>query len=115
MRYSASRIPLDWGFGAWTGSALHGHPRFMLNARKLLEPGMKVKRWVLVMILGVTAVGLGFAYILTDIYRVQPLPNAAYTITLQFIERPIRGALFMLIGFGLFVFGLLRLNQSLLA
>jgi len=87
----------------------------MLNARKLLQPGMKVKRWVLIMILGVTAIGLGFAYILADIYRVQRLPDAAYTITLQFIERPVRGALFMLIGFGFFVFGLLRLNQSLLA
>src|SRR6266542_1954171 len=87
----------------------------MLNAAKLLQPGMKVKRWVLLIVVGLTMTSLGFAYILTDIYRVQPLPEAAYTITLQFIERPVRGALFLLLGFGVFIFGLLRLNQSLLA
>src|SRR5438046_8646852 len=87
----------------------------MLNAANRLQPGMKVKRWVLVIVVGLTMTSLGFAYILTDIYRVQPLPEIAATITLQFIERPVRGALFILLGFTIFVLGMLRLNQSLLA
>jgi uncharacterized cofD-like protein len=57
---------------------------------------------------------LGFAYILTHIYRVQPLPDYVGALTLQFIDRLVRGIFFLVAGIGIFILGLLKLNQSLL-
>src|SRR2546426_732369 len=54
---------------------------------KLLQPGMRVKRWVALIFVGLLFTSLGFAYILTHIYRVQPLPEWAGVLTLQFIDR----------------------------
>ena len=66
------------------------------------------------MIVGLVFASLGLAYILVHIYRVQPLPDAAAVLTLQFIDRPIRGAMFILLGIGFVALAVLRLNQSLL-
>jgi hypothetical protein len=41
---------------------------------------------------------LGIAYLLTHLYRIQPFPAIAYYVTLQFIPRPLRGALFIIWG-----------------
>ena len=43
---------------------------------------------------------LGIAYLLTHLYRMQRFPAYIYYITLQFIPRPLRGALFILWGAG---------------
>jgi len=43
-------------------------------------------------------VSLGIAYLLTQLYRVQPFPEFVYYLTLQFIPRWARGALFILGG-----------------
>src|SRR4051812_23007454 len=82
---------------------------------KLLQPGMRVKRWVALISVGLVFTSLGFAYILTHIYRVQPLPEWAGVLTLQFIDRLERGVLFILVGPACFLFGLFKLNQSMLA
>ncbi len=82
---------------------------------KLLQPGMRVKRWVALIFVGLVATSLGFAYILTHIYRVQPFPEVAGVLTLQFIDRLERGILFVVFGLFFFFIGLLRLNQSMLA
>ncbi len=80
---------------------------------KLMRPGMHLKRWVLLMMIGLVFTSLGLAYELTHIYRMQPLPEVAGVVTLQFIERPIRGALFILLGTGVIALAALKLNQSL--
>lgn len=87
----------------------------MTDLVKLLHPGMHIKRWVVLMLAGLVLASLGFGYILVHIYRVQPLPDAAAVVTLQFIERPVRGALFLLMGLACIVLAMLKLNQSLLA
>jgi len=81
---------------------------------KLLQPGMELKRWALLVFVGIVLTSLGFAYLLVHIYRVQPLPEAAATVTLQFIERPVRGVLFILLGVGALLLGVVKLNQSFL-
>jgi uncharacterized cofD-like protein len=86
-----------------------------LSFVKLLRPGMQLKRWVLLMMAGLVFTSLGVAYELTHIYRVQPLPEVAGVLTFQFIERPIRGALFILLGLGVIAIAALKLNQSLVA
>lgn len=56
------------------------------------------RRWLVVFILGAVWVSLGIAYLLTHLYRVQPFPEFVYYLTLQFIPRWLRGALFILGG-----------------
>jgi uncharacterized cofD-like protein len=86
-----------------------------LAALKWLLPGMRVKRWLMLLLLGIVAIGLGLAYILRDIYLTWDLPSAAYYVTLQFLERPWRALLFAGIGVGAIIVATLQLNRSLLA
>ncbi len=60
-----------------------------------------VARWLSFFVLGALGLSLGIAYMMTHLYRVQPFPRFVYYLTLQFISRPVRGALF--IGFGLLI------------
>lgn len=57
-------------------------------------------RWLTFLVLGAVGLSLGIAYMLTHLYRVQPFPGFVYYVTLQFIPRPLRGALFILWGIG---------------
>jgi hypothetical protein len=58
-------------------------------------------RWLTFLVLGAVGLSLGIAYLLTHLYRVQPFPEFVYYITLQFIPRPVRGALFIAWGIGI--------------
>ena len=87
----------------------------MLSAYKWLLPGMRVKRWLLLLLLGIVAVALGLGYILTDIYQTWTFPAAAYYITLQFLDRRWRGALAGGVGLTAIIFAVIQLNRSLLA
>ena len=82
---------------------------------KWLYPGMGVKRWLLLLMAGVTALSLGFGYLLVAIYRSQPLPDVFYYLTLQFLPRLVRGLLFGLLGVGAVATAIYGLNRSLLA
>lgn len=93
----------------------------MKNGRKLttvwkwLWPGMHVKRWLVLLLLGIAAIGLGLAYILRDIYQTWTFPAPVYYVTLQFIDRPWRALLFGSLGVTAVVVAILQLNRSLLA
>ena len=81
---------------------------------KWLYPGMEVKRWLAVLVLGILGLSLGIAYIITHLYRTQPFPEAAYYVTLQFVDRPYRALLFGALGLGVVVLALRQLGNSLL-
>lgn len=59
-----------------------------------------LSRWLTFFVLGAVGLSLGIAYILTHLYRQQPFPDFVYYISLQFIPRPLRGALFIAWGVG---------------
>jgi uncharacterized cofD-like protein len=82
---------------------------------KWLYPGIGVKRWVLALLGGITALSMGLAYVLVAIYRAQPLPELFYYITLQFIPRLVRAILFVGIGATFVAIALYYLNRSLLS
>lgn len=82
--------------------------------RKWLTVGMNIKRWLVLLFLGVTVLSLGFAYFLVNLYRSQAVPPVFYYITLQFIPRLYRALLFGAIGVGMIVIAVYKLNQSLL-
>jgi histidinol phosphatase-like enzyme len=67
---------------------LAGLPQITHSARRLL----------LLFVVGGVWLSLGIAYLLTHLYRVQPFPEFVWYLTLQFIPRPLRGALFIATG-----------------
>ena len=83
------------------------------NLSKWLYFGLHIKRWLFVILVGVVIMGLGFAYLLREVYASYVFPGWVGTATLQFIPRWIRGLLFIAVASGLTVFGAWRLNRSI--
>ena len=65
------------------------------SAIKWLMPGIGIKRWLALLGAAMALLSLGFSFMLRGLY---PLPRTFYYLTLQFIPRPVRGALFILTG-----------------
>jgi len=88
----------------------------VLNRANLqwLLPGLHVKRWFLLMIIGVTLIGIGIGLFLAELYHDASLPHVFYFLTLQILPRVVRGLLTLGIGLGAFLFGLYRLYRSLI-
>lgn len=90
----------------------------MLLKLRWLVPGIGVKRWVLVILAGTTALGVGLAVYLLDIYRTAPdnwLLPVIKIISLQFItNRVLRAIIFGGLGLALVVAGIMGLNRALL-
>ncbi len=80
-----------------------------------LIPGLHIKRWLFILILGITFVGLGLAYFLRLVYATGTFPLYFYWITLQFFPHWLRALLFGAAGLGFTIWGLYELNRSLLA
>ena len=87
-----------------------------LDFFKWFYPGMHIKRWLALMVIGVAIMTFGFAYIVREAYISGfTLPGFMYYVTLQFIPRYIRGGLFMAGAGGLIIFSIWKLSQSLLS
>jgi uncharacterized cofD-like protein len=77
--------------------------------------GMHIKRWLLLLLVGVAVMGLGFGYFLREAYGTYTFPAWVYYATLQFIPRYIRGVLFLFASMAIIGFAVWKLNQSLLS
>lgn len=75
---------------------------------------MGLKRWALLVLLGMAIMGLGIAYLLRQAYLEADFPGFFYYLTLQFIPRVVRGLLFMGLALGMVAFGILKMNETLL-
>lgn len=103
---------------------MHGKPIKPLKSsrrwfRSLLSwfvPGLGVKRWFFVLLLGTTLIGVGLALFLLDIYRSAPdtwwLPLIS-AISLRTLTRPLRILIFGGIGLSLIGLGIWGINHSL--
>jgi histidinol phosphatase-like enzyme len=69
-------------------------------------------RWLTFFVLGALGLSLGIAYILTHLYREAPFPDFVYYVFLQFIPRPLRGALFIAWGIGVIVIAVRSFYRS---
>ena len=94
--------------------------KFKENLRQLLRwltPGLGVKRWLGLVLIGITLLGVGLAYYLLDFYRTAPetwwLPALSYA-ALRFLPRTIRVLIFGGIGIGIVAYGIWGLNRALL-
>jgi uncharacterized cofD-like protein len=87
-----------------------------VRLRRWLEPGIGVKRWLLLMFAGLLVLTLGVAHVLRQIsVGLEPggVAQVIDLVTLQFLPLPIRGAVFAVLGVGLFLAGAWRLAQAL--
>ncbi len=82
-----------------------------------MVPGLGVKRWFLVLLAGITLIGVGLAIFLLDVYRTAPdtwwLPALSF-LALRSLARPLRVIIFGGLGLGLIFLGIWGVNRSLL-
>jgi uncharacterized cofD-like protein len=82
---------------------------------KWLYFGMHIKRWLVLLMVGVAVMGLGFGYFLREVYFSYTFPDWVYYVTLQFLPRYVRGFLFVGGSAFLILFSVWKLNRSLLS
>jgi uncharacterized cofD-like protein len=82
---------------------------------KWLYVGIGIKRWLVLLLIGVTILSFGFANVLIQVFYEIPLSGIFYYLTLQFIDRILRGILFGAAGLGLIAVSIYKLYQSLLS
>ena len=83
------------------------------NFAKWLYVGLHIKRWLLLILLGVVLMALGIAYLLREVYVSYAFPDWVGTATLQFLPRWLRGLLFISSATIITVFATWKLNRSL--
>ncbi|TAK11261.1 MAG: YvcK family protein [Anaerolineae bacterium] len=83
-----------------------------------LTPGLGVKRWLFLLLAGITFIAVGLAIAVLDVYRTAPetwwLPVLSY-LSLRFLPRLVRAIIFGGIGVGIIGLGIWGLNRSILA
>ncbi len=96
---------------------LRGIGRLVSRSMQWFIPGLGVKRWLIVALIGTTLIGLGLAVLIIDVYRTAPetwwLPFLS-AASLRFIDRPLRALIFGGLGLALIITGILGINRSLL-
>lgn len=83
--------------------------------RGWLLPNMHIKRWLLLIVIGISVMGLGIGYFLREIYENYAFPDVVWYLTLQFLPRAVRGGLFILTSLAFIVVGIWGLSRALLA
>jgi uncharacterized cofD-like protein len=86
-----------------------------LRIPRWLYPGMHLKRWLVLMVLGVTLLGLGAAVLLVVGYRRLPPESFIFDLTGAGLDRAIRGAIFVAVGLGLIGVGIWGLMRSMIS
>jgi uncharacterized cofD-like protein len=81
-------------------------------------PGLGVKRWFLLVLAGITLLGVGLAILLLDLYRTDSSNDVLLTLlsyaSLRFLPRFARVLIFGGLGVGLVWYGIWRLNLTML-
>ncbi len=90
---------------------------FLKKNARWLAPGLGIKRWLLVLLAGTTLLAIGFGVAVLDFYRNAPdtwwLPALSY-LSLRFLARPLRVAIFGALGLTLVGMGIWGMNRALL-
>jgi len=89
-------------------------PEFLRSLGIWLTPGLHVKRWLLLFMAGVMMMSLGLAFLLRMAYTASAQWPLVHWLTLQFLPREARAAIFGGIGLVLTLWAFIRLSQTLL-
>src|SRR5919204_558244 len=88
----------------------------MVSMPRWLHVGMSIKRWLVLLIVGITLLSLSAGYFLHALYSLDfRFPSWVGVLTLQFLGREVRGSLFLVSGAILTAVALLRLNRTLIS
>ena len=89
------------------------------SAWKWLYPGMRVKRWLVLLAAGLLFLSLGVSFFYVQMYRAVEFPGAVspivQTLTLQFMPHWLRGLLLGAAGIACVAVAVLRLSKSLVS
>jgi len=81
-----------------------------------LQPGLGVKRWIFIILIGTTVIALGLSLFVIDLYRRAPetwwLPLVSLA-SLKSLPRLARVFIFEIFGIGIIIWGVAGLNRSL--
>ncbi len=93
-------------------------PRRLGRLFSWLVPGIGIKRWMVMVLAGITLLGLGLGMLILDLYRTNTRNSLVLTIlgyaSLRFLPRLVRVLIFGGLGVGLLGYGLWRVNRALL-
>jgi uncharacterized cofD-like protein len=93
----------------------HGRVR---RLRRWLRPGMGIKRWLLVMLLGLTILATAGALLIRILFLGvrpdTPLGQLFEIVSLNFLPDPLRPVVVIVVGAAVFLYGLWRLLNALL-
>jgi uncharacterized cofD-like protein len=90
--------------------------RKAMAAWKWLYPGLRVKRWLLLLLLGITALGFGLAFLLIELHASLPALSSMWrTLTVKLIPGWVLILSLVVVGLGLTAMATYQLNRSLLA
>lgn len=78
----------------------------------LLRPGLHIKRWLLLIFVGITVAALGMAFFIREWYITDQLPPLIYTLALRSLPDWVRGMLLLGIGLLTVVLAVWYLNRS---
>ncbi len=87
-------------------------PELVRSQLKWLRPGIGVKRWLLILAMGIVLSALGIGLIIGQVY---PIPQITGYLSLSFLPLWVRALFFILIGLALVAGGLVGLNRALLS
>jgi uncharacterized cofD-like protein len=100
----------------------HWYRKLRGNASRSLRwliPGLGVKRWLILVLLGTTLLGIGLAFFLLELYRTAPevqwYTDLLSTVALRFLPRTFRVLIFGGLGVSLIILGLWGMNRTLMA
>lgn len=82
---------------------------------KWLTPGLRVKRWLVVLLVGITLLALGLAQAIVALYRAGDLPDLLYVAALRFVPTWVRVLASAVVGLGAIGIAIFKLNRSILA
>src|ERR671912_692152 len=109
-------VPISSIPEGWVG--VRGDVTIPRGWRPWLRPGMHLKRWAALFLLGTILTGLAIAMGLVYSYRYVPFPEPVsglvQVITLQFLPRELRYLIVLGVGIASMVYGLYRFSRELI-
>ena len=92
-----------------------GSPNRWTRFTRWLRPGLGVKRWMALGVLGTALIGLGVAVLVLDYYRHNPESELLTLLSMRSLPRWLRATVLSISGISLLSLAVYRMNRALLA